>query len=139
MIFRFTSVVLAAGLMVAMWGLNSMRRGGPQSWVRPIGTPPGPVKILQFYASVGVLAPGDKALLCYGVENAKSVKISPALDNVYPSINHCLEIGPEQTTSYTILAEGFDGRVATQSFVLSVSEAPRAPKRPVMYADSFSR
>ena len=136
MLFRFTSLGVAAGLMVAMWGLTAMRRVDARAWVRPVGTPPGPVKILQFYASVGMLHVGGKALLCYGVENAKSVRISPVLDNVYPSINHCIEIGPEHTTHYTILAEGYDGRVATQSFTLPVADIPRTPKHEVRYAGS---
>lgn len=136
MLFRFTSLGVAAGLMVAMWGLTAMRRVDARAWVRPVGTPPGQVKILQFYASVGMLHVGGKALLCYGVENAKSVKISPALDNVYPSINHCVEIVPEHTTHYTILAEGYDGRVATQSFTLPVADIPRAPKHEIRYAGS---
>jgi hypothetical protein len=72
--------------------------------------------------------------LCYGVENAKSVRISPSIPGVYPSTNRCLEIVPERTTHYTILAEGFDGRVATQSFTLAVQ--PRVLRtRPVQYAE----
>ena len=92
------------------------------------------MRILNFYASVGSLTIGQKALLCYGVENAKSVRTSPALPGVYPSPNHCLEILPERTTHYTILAEGFDGHVAIQSFTLPV-QAPIAPPRPVQYAE----
>ena len=134
MLFRFTSFAAAAALLVAMWGLTAMRYPGARAWVRPAGTPPGPVKILQFYASVGLLTAGDKALLCYGVENARSVRISPAVDHVYPSMNHCLEIEPEHTTHYTILAEGYDGRVATQSFTLPVADIPRTRKPPALYA-----
>ena len=60
--------------------------------------------------------------------------ISPVVDGVYPSLNHCLEIGPEHTTHYTIVAEGYDGRVATKSFTLPVNGTPAAPRRPVNYA-----
>jgi hypothetical protein len=134
MLFRFTKLWVAIGLLIALWGLSAVRQSGPTRWIRPIGTPPGPVKILQFYASVGTLMHGDKALLCYGVENAKSVKISPMLDGVYPSLNHCLEIVPEHTTHYTIVAEGFDGKVAMQSFTLPVQDLPEAPPRRVHYA-----
>jgi hypothetical protein len=136
MLFRFTSLGVAAGLLVAMWGLNATRRTDARAWVRPIGTPRGPVKILNFYASVGLLQAGEKALLCYGVENAKSVKISPALENVYPSMNHCVEVGPAQTTHYTILAEGYDGRVAIESFTLPVANLPPPPARGVRFAGS---
>jgi hypothetical protein len=134
MLFRFTRIWVALGVLLAVWGFSAMRRPGSRPWVRPLGTRSGPVKILQFYASVGSLTIGQKALLCYGVENAKSVRISPVLQGVYPSPNHCVEIIPERTTHYTILAEGFDGNVATQSFTLAV-QPPIAPPRPVNYAD----
>src|SRR5215510_8898388 len=106
MLFRFTRLWVAAGLMVAVWALSVARRSdSTTTWVRPRS---GPVRIIQFYASVGMLVAGQKAQLCYGVENAKSVQISPMLDGVYPSYNHCLEIEPQHTTHYTILAEGYD-------------------------------
>ena len=134
MLFRYTALWVAAGLILALWGLSAVRETPGTAWVRPIGAPPGPVKILQFYASVGALTVGEKALLCYGVENAKTVRISPTVEGVYPSTNHCLSIGPQHTTHYTILAEGFDGRVATQSFTLPVEALPPAPSRKVNYA-----
>jgi hypothetical protein len=136
MLFRFTSLGVATGLLFAMWGLNSSRRVEARAWVQPKGAPRGPVKILNFYASVGLLQAGEKALLCYGVENAKSVKISPALANIYPSANHCVAIGPQQTTHYTILAEGFDGRVAVESFTLPVAHQPPPPPKSVRFAGS---
>ncbi len=120
MLFRFTKFWVTIGLMLALWGLSKVREPQNSTWLRPIGTGPGPVRIIQFYASVGTVIAGQKALLCYGVENAKSVRISPMLSGVYPSQNHCLEVVPEHTTHYTLLAEGYDGRVATQSFTLAV-------------------
>jgi|SRR6185503_3802017 len=136
MLFRFTSVVVATGLMLAMWGLTATRRVDSRAWVRPAGASHGPVKITRFYASVGLLHAGDKALLCYGVENAKSVKISPEIDYVYPSMNRCVEIGPEHTTHYTILAEGFDGRMASESFTLTVAELPAPTRKNLRIAGS---
>jgi len=128
MLFRFTKLFVAVGLLVALWVLSAMRESDPRSWVRPVNTPPGPVRITQFYASVGTLLVGQKALLCYGVENAKSVRISPMLSNVYPSPNHCVEIVPEHTTHYTLQAEGYDGNVATKSFTLPVQAKPVSPR-----------
>jgi hypothetical protein len=133
MLFRFTRIWIALGLLVAVWALVTTRRVDSRAWVRPVGTRVGPVRILQFYASVGALTMGEKAQLCYGVENAKSVRISPTISEVYPSPSHCVEIVPRRTTHYTILAEGFDGRVAMQSFTLMVQE-PESPLRPVNYA-----
>src|SRR5579872_356355 len=110
MLFRFTKLWVAVGLLIAMWGFGTVRRSDPRAWVRPIGSRPLPVRITQFYASVGSLTVGQKALLCYGVENAKSVKISPTLQGVYPALSRCVEILPEHTTHYMIMAEGYDGQ-----------------------------
>jgi hypothetical protein len=127
-LFRFTKLWVAVALMLAMWGLSKVRESEPAAWLRPVGTKPGPVRILQFYASVGTLTVGQKALLCYGVENAKSIRISPTISGVYPALSRCVEIGPERTTHYTLLAEGYDGRVATQSFTLPVQTTPVTPQ-----------
>jgi hypothetical protein len=132
--FRFARIWVALGVLLGIWGLSAIRRADEHSWVRPLGTRVGPVRILQFYASVGSVTMGQKAQLCYGVENAKSVRISPAVSDAYPSPNRCLEIVPERTTHYMILAEGFDGRVATQSFTLPVLPAI-VPRQPVNYAE----
>jgi len=127
--FRLAKFCVAAGLLLALWGLSVLRHSDPRIWVRPANAKPGPVRILQFYASVGTLVPGEKAQLCYGVENAKAVRISPMLQGVYPTHSHCLEIVPEHTTHYTLQAEGFDGTVAIRSFTLAVQDAPpRAPE-----------
>src|SRR5712692_3070874 len=47
----------------------------------------GQLKILSFYATPGVMPRGDKALLCYGVVEAKTVRIEPKVDGVWPSIS----------------------------------------------------
>jgi len=128
-------VVAAAALLAAVWGFGTALPPGPHVFVRPVGSPRGPVRILQFYATAGMLVAGEKAQLCYGVENAKSVRISPALPNVYPATNRCLDIVPERTTHYTILAEGFDGGVATRFFTLVVQKTPEPRREPFNVAD----
>jgi hypothetical protein len=129
----FCKVFFAAGLMVAMWGLISPDRSDRRAWVHPAGAS-GPVRILRFYASTGIVAVGEKARLCYSVENAKSVRISPMMQEVFPFPNHCLEIEPEHTTHYTLLAEGYDGVVATKSFTLEVEAEEARPPQVVNYA-----
>ena len=120
----FYKLAAAAGVMATLLCVLALRQqSDPQAFVRPAGAPPRPVRILMFYASSGMLVTGEKAQLCYGVENAKSVSIAPLTGIVMPSARQCLEIVPKHTTHYTILAEGFDGRVATQSLTLAV----RAP------------
>ena len=116
---RFAKMLMAVSLLVALWGLNLARSPGGRMWVHPLDTAPSPVRILRFYASVGAVTPGETAQLCYSVENAKSVRISP-MQRVFPAQQRCLDVVPEHTTHYTLLAEGFDGTVAARSFTLSV-------------------
>lgn len=132
---RFGKLLAAIALLAAVWTLGTTGSKPRQSWVRPAGAAPGPVKILQFYSSVGSIKPGEKALLCYGVENAKTVRIAPLMEGEAPSSNRCFEVAPLHTTHYTILAEGFDGHLAMQSLTLPVDTASPAPdERPRQYA-----
>jgi hypothetical protein len=123
MLVRFAKLFLAVSLLVGLWGLSFVRRPDGHVWVHPLGANSGPVRILRFYATVGSLSPGETAQLCYAVENAKVVHISP-MQTAYPAQNRCLEVVPEHTTHYTLLAEGYDGTVATRSFTLSVQKLP---------------
>jgi len=101
----------------------------PSCWLRPASAAgPGQVRILRFYASTGAVTEGQSAQLCYGVLNAKAVRIAPPLANVYPAASRCLEIVPKHTTHYTIWAEGFDGRVAVQSLTVPVEPVPAPPR-----------
>ena len=125
---RLAKLGAAIALLAAMWGLSRVPAYDAHLWLRPIGSAPGPVRILQFQANVGTLTPGQHATLCYGVENAKSVRTSPVLSGIYPSLSHCVQIGPQHTTHYTLLAEGYDGHVAMQSFTLAVQTEPVAPQ-----------
>jgi hypothetical protein len=130
---RFAKPIAAAGILLAMWGLDSVRAGHSRAWAGAKDTA-GPVRILEFYASAGTILPGERAMLCYGVENAKSVRISPVLRGVYPSPNHCLEIVPEHTTHYTLLAEGYDGTMDARSLTLPVQAAPPTSARGLNFA-----
>lgn len=127
----FSKVFAAVGLLVGLWGLSTLDRSDRRAWVHPAG---GPVRILQFYASTGMVTPGETARICYSVENAKSVRIVPMMREVYPFPNHCLDIEPEHTTHYTLLAEGYDGAVATKSITLQVEVEEAPPPQVVNYA-----
>jgi hypothetical protein len=124
---------VAAGLLAALWGLSTLRAPVGNAWVHPPDAHPGPVRVLRFYASAGSVAPGETAKLCYAVENAKTVRISP-MQSVSPAQNRCLEVVPEHTTHYTLLAEGFDGTVAARSFTLAVQPPPTLPQQHFQYA-----
>jgi hypothetical protein len=129
MLFRLLGRTIAAvAILAAAWGIGAAPDAALRSWIPPVGAPRGPVRILRFYATTGSIAPGGKAQLCYGVENAKSVRIAPSTEPVTPAANRCLDILPDRTTHYTILAEGYDGNVVNRSLTLVVETAP-APRR----------
>jgi len=64
----------------------------------------GKLKILMFYANPPVVASGEKALLCYGVAGANSVRIEPKVEGVGPSLSRCVEVFPKASTKYTLIA-----------------------------------
>jgi len=78
------------------------------------------LKILSFYSEPGLVKPGGRALVCFGVSNAKTVTIDPHIDDLTPTLNRCLEIHPKRTTEYKLTATDAAGHSATQSFVLQV-------------------
>ena len=78
----------------------------------------GEIKFSMFSADTGSLNRGDHTELCYGVENAKTVKLDPPVEPIQPSYRHCIEISPKTTTTYTITAD--DGKGHTQSQSLTV-------------------
>jgi len=133
MLFRFARIVLAVGLLLALWGLSQVPGPGGRVWLHPSDGPPGQVRILRFYASVGTLVPGQTARLCYSVENARLVSITP-LQSAWPAQQRCFDVVPEHTTHYTLLAEGFDGTVAARSFTLAVLRLPAARPNVDQYA-----
>lgn len=80
----------------------------------------GRLKILSFYVSPGLIRHGEKALVCYGVVNARTVRLDPAVERVWPSASRCFTVMPDRETRYTLTAEDADGHSASESFVLQV-------------------
>ena len=119
---RLTRLATATVITVVLWALTLMHSPSDRVWVHPLSAQPRPVRILRFYATVGAVAPGQTAQLCYGVENAKLISIAPTVGAAYPSPSRCIEIHPEHTTHYTLQAEGFDGRVVVRSITLPVQD-----------------
>jgi hypothetical protein len=76
--------------------------------------------ILSLYASPTVIHRGETAQLCYGVANAKSVTLQPQSQPVWPSIAHCVEVSPTQSTTYTLTSEDANGNTKTQTVELGV-------------------
>jgi hypothetical protein len=87
------------------------------------------VKITGFYARDAVVKEGEATVLCYGVSNAKAVRMDPPVEGVSPSLNRCVEVRPKGDVSYTLTAEGSDGQVVTESVNLHVgADAAALPK-----------
>jgi hypothetical protein len=85
--------------------------------------PPDPVKITQFYATVPNLSRGEKELICYGVENGKTVFLSPPKQELSAALSRCVEVTPTATTTYTLTAEGAAGPPATRELTVTVGPA----------------
>jgi hypothetical protein len=90
----------------------------------PARAEPTPVKITQFYASDHKIPRGVKGNLCYGVEHAAKVELTPPVDVVWPAAVHCIEISPKQNTTYTLTAYGDDGSKATKTVDVVAGAAP---------------
>jgi hypothetical protein len=139
MMTRFAKTVAPLALLGGLWWMDASRGVSDGPWVRPKGSSAPQVRILQFYTSAGVVSAGQSAQLCYGVENARTIRISPMLSGVYTSPSRCIEVVPSHTTHYTILAEGYDGAVATRSLTLPVKTEPLPPPKSVYIAMSEER
>jgi len=78
-------------------------------------------KILSFYAMPPVIHRGDEVDMCYGVSNAKSVKLDPSeVASMFPSLNRCVKVAPKKTTTYTFTADDGKGNTQTQQLTIEV-------------------
>jgi hypothetical protein len=77
-------------------------------------------KIIAFYASPGLIHRGDTVDMCYGVSNAKTVKLDPPEGNVWPSANRCMQVTPRKTTTYTLTIDDGKGKTANQQLTITV-------------------
>jgi hypothetical protein len=80
----------------------------------------GQLKILSFYATPSILRRGEKGLVCYGVANAKAVRLDPPVERLWPSAGRCFEVAPRTDTHYTLTAEDAQGHTAAQALLLQV-------------------
>jgi hypothetical protein len=74
--------------------------------------------ILGFYADPASIRAGEAAELCYSVSNAKSVKLEPQSEPVWPAFSRCVHVSPHKTTTYTLTAEDAAGH--TKSAAVNV-------------------
>ena len=100
-----------------------------------------PVKIMHFYAGSKEIPDNQSVGLCYGVENARSVRLEPPVEQLKPGYNRCFYLTPDRTTTYKLVAEGFDGSTASESVTVRVkpSAVPAPPEfRPGLFTMTFA-
>jgi hypothetical protein len=76
--------------------------------------------IQSFYASPGAIHKGESVQLCYGVANAKVVKLEPQPNAVWPSYARCVNVSPAKTTTYTLTISDAAGNTKSQSLQVNV-------------------
>jgi hypothetical protein len=76
--------------------------------------------IQNFYASPGEIRRGESVQLCYGVANAKTVKLEPQPNPVWPSYSRCVDVTPTKSTTYTLTVADAAGNTRTQSLEVKV-------------------
>jgi hypothetical protein len=80
----------------------------------------GEIKFTSFSMDASSIHSGQTARLCYGVVNAVHVKIDPPVEDLKPTYQHCFDISPKKTTTYTITADDGKGHSQSQSLELKV-------------------
>jgi len=76
--------------------------------------------IQNFYAVPGTIRRGETVQLCYGVANAKTVKLEPQSNPLWPSYSLCVDVTPTKTTTYTLTIADAAGNTRTQSLEVKV-------------------
>jgi hypothetical protein len=76
--------------------------------------------IQNFYASPGTIRRGESVQLCYGVANAKTVKLEPQSNPVWPSYARCVDVTPTKSTTYTLTITDAAGDSKTQTLEVKV-------------------
>jgi hypothetical protein len=81
----------------------------------------GQLKVLSFYANPVEVKRGARALVCYGVSNASTVSIEPAIGETWPSTSRCLEVTAARNAEYKLTATDASGHQETRTAALHVS------------------
>jgi hypothetical protein len=128
----YTSLLLVAALAYTGWVLFSRRQQAREmeqrakekeraEAARTFETLGGDrFEILNFYAVPGVIRRGDSVQLCYGVSNAKTVRLEPQTHAIWPSQSRCVDVAPSKDTTYTLTAEDGLGNTRTSSLTVQV-------------------
>ena len=133
--YLYTSILMTAALMYAGWMLFSRweenrsfeRRAAEEKLERDrraVEAMGGKQLAIQnFYAYPGELRRGEKTRICYGVANAKTVRMDPPVEEeIWPSYTRCINVTPQKTTTYTLTAEDGSGHSDTASLTIEVKK-----------------
>jgi hypothetical protein len=82
------------------------------------------LRIPWFYANSGEIVRGNQAVICYGVENAANVRLEPPVESLAPAYNRCFAVLPQQTTTYTLVAQDSEGASVSASLRVEVKPPP---------------
>jgi hypothetical protein len=107
-----TRTFLVAMLALSLSGCNSR--------------PATPVRITQFRVNPTLIPKGIPGRLCYGVENAVKLELNPAVEDLLPAVERCIDIMPVESATWTLTAYGEDGSKVAKSLDVRVGNpAPR--------------
>lgn len=76
--------------------------------------------IQSFYANPAAIQRGETVQLCYGVANAKTVRLEPQANPVWPSYARCVDVAPTKDTTYTLTIADAAGNTKTQTLDVKV-------------------
>src|ERR1019366_5703001 len=116
----YLGIALAASAMLA--GCSSPEKRAAVATVVPAAPPEG-ARIKQFYSTLAQVGRGEKALVCYGVENATAVWLEPPRHELSVALSRCVEVSPVADTTYKLTAQGADGNAVTRELKLVVGPA----------------
>lgn len=121
-LIRIMWVPVLLSVLYSGWVLWQRRTSAtaPQVEPDPMARYGDSVKILQFYTSTREIEAGGKASLCYGVVNARAVRLDPPVEKVWPAVTRCLDVSPAKSTRYTLTAEGAKQTTVSESIEIAV-------------------
>ncbi len=132
----YSSIVVGTALLVVLWILYSRWQGNrlierrtrqeisrkqlenDRLTLEQLGGKE--LAIQNFYASPGTIHKGESVQLCYGVANAKNVKLEPQPNAVWPSYAYCVNVSPTKSTTYTLTISDASGNTKTESLKVVV-------------------
>ncbi|MDZ7639748.1 MAG: hypothetical protein U5J83_16100 [Bryobacterales bacterium] len=118
---RRQSVLFRMALWLPLSGIMLLVSCAPESpRQEPVAKAPPAPRIVSFYPGQPAVAPGDKAQVCYGVENADTVRLEPDVEQIRPLTTKCFWFEPERSMKLTLIATGTGGEEARETIDITV-------------------